>query len=121
MALSFDYTISKGILSLKALNRTSLLQPQANIFASKDYAKGYHRKGHQAENTTLIIGDEVKIKQRKLNNLTTIIESTPCIVVYTKGALIKAKGENSDHVVTRNISHFFRIPKDTFFPNSTSD
>ena len=42
-------------------------------------------------------------------------------MIYTKEALIKAKDENSDHVVTRNTSHFFRIPKDTFFPNSTSD
>ena len=34
---------------------------------------------------------------------------------------LKAKSENSDCVVTRNISHFGRIPKDPVFPNSTSD
>ena len=42
-------------------------------------------------------------------------------MIYTKGTLAKAKSENIDHVVTRIISHFHRIPKDAVFPNSTSD
>ena len=60
-------------------------------------------------------------KQRKLNKLTPIFELTPYIVIDTKGILIKVKAENNDQVVTQNISHFRRIPKDAVFPSSTSD
>ena len=42
-------------------------------------------------------------------------------MIYTKWALIKAKAENSDRLVVRNISQFLRISKDAVFPNSTSD
>ena len=41
-------------------------------------------------------------------------------MIYKKGTLIKAKAENRDRVVTRNISYFRRISKDTGFPKSTS-
>ena len=61
------------------------------------------------------------VEQRKLIKLTPIFNPTPCIVTDTKGILIKAKAENSHQVVTRNISHFRRIPKDAVFPNNTSD
>ena len=61
-------------------------------------------------------------KQRKLNKLTFMFEPTPYIVIETKGILIKAKEENSNCIVTRNIrSHFCRIWKDAVFPNNTSD
>ena len=72
-------------------------------------------------NITLQIGDRVMIKQRKLNKLTPIFQPTPYIVIYTKGILIKTKAENSNCIVTRNILHFRRIPKDAVFPYSTSD
>ena len=42
-------------------------------------------------------------------------------MIQTKETLIKAKEENSDRVVTRNISYFCRILKDSVFPNNTSD
>ena len=61
------------------------------------------------------------VKQRKLNKLTPIFKSTPYIVIETKGTLIIAKAENSGRVVTRNIAHFRRIPKDAVFPNNTSN
>ena len=60
-------------------------------------------------------------KQRKLNKLTLIFDPTPCIIIETKGALIKAQTQNSDYVVTRKISHLRIISKDTVFPKSTSD
>ena len=61
------------------------------------------------------------VKQRKLNKLTPIFDPTSYIVIGRNGTLIKVKEENSDRVVTRNISHFRRIPKDAVFPNNTSD
>ena len=67
----------------------------------------------------MLIG--LRIKQRKLNKLTSIIDPKLYIVIYTKGILVKAKGENGDRVVTRNIPHFCTIPKDAVFPSSTSD
>ena len=57
------------------------------------------------------------IKQRKSNKLTPIFEPTSYIVIYTEGTLIKAKAKNSNLVVTRNLSHFCRILKDTDFPD----
>ena len=65
---------------------------------------------------------EIELLPSKENLLLTpIFEATPYIVIETKGTLIKAKEENSERVVTRNISYFRRIPKDAVFPNNTSD
>ena len=94
---------------------------EKNICTSKQHAKEYHDKGHHAKNICLQIGDRVIFKQRKLNKLTLIFEPAPYIVIETNRTLIKAKEENSDCVVTRNISHFPKIPKDAVFPNNTSD
>lgn len=42
-------------------------------------------------------------------------------MIETKGTLTKSTAENSSHVVTRSISHFCRIQKDSVFANNTSD
>ena len=42
-------------------------------------------------------------------------------MIDTKETLIKTKKENSDHVVTKDISGFRRILKDAVFPNNTAD
>ena len=94
---------------------------EKNISASKQHVKEYHDKRHHAKNISLQIGDRVTVKQRKLNKLAPIFETTHYIVIETKETLIKAKEENSDRVVTRNISYFCRILKDSVFPNNTSD
>ena len=94
---------------------------EKNVCASKQHAKEYHDNQHHAKNICLQIGDRVIVKQRKLNKLTPIFEPTSYIVIETNGTFIKAKEENSDRVVTTNISHFLRIPKDAVFPNNTSD
>ena len=94
---------------------------EKNICASKQHAKEYYDKRHHAKNIYLKIGDRVIVKQRKLNKLTPTFEPTSYIVIETNGTFIKAKEENSDRVVTTNISHFLRIPKDAVFPNNTSD
>ena len=60
-------------------------------------------------------------KQRKLNNLTTTLESTSCIVIYTKGAIMKAKAENKEHITFSQNSFQILSFADTFFLNSTSD
>ena len=93
---------------------------EKNISSSKQHAKEYHDKRYHAKNISFQIGDRVVVEQRKLNKLTPIFETTPYLVIETKGTLIKAKEEKSDSVVTRNY-HFFRIPKDAGFPNNTSD
>ena len=94
---------------------------EKNISASKQHAKEYHYKQHHVKNISLQIGERVTVNQRKLNKLAPIIEPTPYIVIFTKEILIKAKAENSDRVVARNIWHFRRSSKDVVFPNSTSD
>ena len=83
---------------------------EKNISTSKQHAKESHNKQHHARNISLQIGDRIMFKQRKLNKLTFMFEPTPYIVIETKGILIKAKEENSNCIVTRNIrSHFCRI------------
>ena len=79
---------------------------EKSICASKQHAKEYHDKQHHAKNICLQIEDRVMVKQRKLNKLTPIFEPTPYIVIETNETLIKAEEENSNRVVTRNISHF---------------
>ena len=41
-------------------------------------------------------------------------------VIYTKWTLIKAKAENSNHRVTRNMSYFHRILNDGIFSSNTT-
>ena len=91
------------------------------ISASNFTRKSIMIKRHHTNNISLPAGDRVTIKQRKLNKLTPIFEPTSYRVICTKGTLVKADAENSDRVVTRNISHSRRIPKDAVFPKSTSD
>ena len=88
---------------------------EKSISVSKQHEKEYHNKRHHAKNISLQIEDRVMIKQRKLNEITPIFEPTPYRVIDTKGSLIKPKAENSDHEVTRIVSHFRRIPKDAVF------
>ena len=76
---------------------------EKNISTSKQHAKEYHDKQHHVKNISLQIGDRVMVNQRKSNKLTPIFEPTPYIVIFTKEILIKAKAENSDRVVARNM------------------
>ena len=50
-----------------------------------------------------------------------MLQPKPYTGIYIKGTLVKAKAKNTDHVVTRNISCFHRIPKDAVFPSSRSE
>ena len=64
---------------------------EKNISSSKQHAKEYHDKRHHAKNISFQIGDRVVVEQRKLNKLTPIFETTPYLVIETKGTLIKDK------------------------------
>ena len=53
-------------------------------------------------------GDQVLLKQKKLNKLTTAYETTPYTVVEVKGSQVTA--ENEIHQVTRHVNLFKKLP-----------
>ena len=61
-------------------------------------------------------GDLVIVKQRKANKLTPNFEPNPYRVTNQNHTMITAKDENSDKTITRNISHFKKLPESTKFP-----
>ena len=85
-------------------------------FKAKEKAADYANKRRNATNRTINIGDQVLVKQRKKNKLSTSFDIVPFIVTDIKGSMITVKALNSDRTLTRNISHFKPLPKTAELP-----
>ena len=68
---------------------------------------------------SLTVGDTVIVKQPNRNKLSTRFRSKPYIVIDRRGTGVIARNER--HTVTRNVSHFKKIPKEHFGKTSESD
>ena len=49
------------------------------------------------------------VQQRKKNKLSTRFNKTPYVVTHRHGSQITARNKD-DHCITRNVSHFKKIP-----------
>ena len=63
---------------------------------------------NHAKPRALMIGDNVLLRQKKCNKLTTPFDPKPYTVIAVKGTMVTAKRQN--HEVTRNSSYFKLIP-----------
>ena len=85
-------------------------------FKAKEKAAEYANNRRRATDRTVNIGDQVLVKQRKKNKLSTSFDIVPFIVTEIKGSMITVKALNSDRTLTRNISHFKPLPKTAELP-----
>lgn len=83
---------------------------------AKRIAAKYTDKRRHAAYRTINIGDQVLVKQRKCNKLSSPFNIIPHTVTAIKGTMITAKALNSDRTLTRNVSHFKPLPKSAELP-----
>ena len=77
---------------------------------SKAKSAAYVNAKRNAKNRTVRIGDQVLLKQQKLNKLSPSFEAKPYHIIAIKGTMITVKDNYSDRTLTRNISHFKPLP-----------
>ena len=82
----------------------------------KQESKRYTDRKRHATERELQIGDQVLVKQRKLNKLTTSFDIVPYYVTAIKGTMVTAQATANNKVITRNISHFKPLPKTAELP-----
>ena len=90
-------------------------EAKENEQSRKIYNKNYADRRRNAKESDIKIGDRVLVKQEKQNKLTSRFNKNPLIVVHRNGSRVTAK-DNNEWRITRNVSHFKRVPK---LPHST--
>ena len=81
---------------------------QENDYRSKLQQQQQHLRKQYRQPNELQVGDRVIVKQTKTNKLSTNFNPKPYIIEAKKGSMITAS--NTTHKITRNSSHFKRIP-----------
>ena len=91
----------------KVINRQK--EAKENIEQRKEKNKEYYDKRHNVKESDIKEGDIVICLQRKRNKLTSRFSPERFTVINRKGTRIIAK--NKRHIITRNISHFKKVPR----------
>ena len=76
----------------------------------KEKMKKNRDKANRAKESEIDVGDTVLVKQIKNNKFSTKFDARPYKVTRKKGTMITA--ERNDHIITRNVSHFKKMPND---------
>jgi len=77
--------------------------------ANKNKMKKHSDQYRHAVKSNLKLRDTVLVKQEKKDKLTTPFDPKPFVITQQKGSMITA--ERHDKQITRNSSHFKRVPK----------
>ena len=118
--LLFNHPI-KGKLPclLKPVFSKKHREARHNDMKAKLKMKEYQDARSHAKPSPITVGDTVIVKQPKRNKLSTRFSSKPYIVIDRRGTRVVA--QNEQHTVTRNVSHFKKIPKEHYDKASDSD
>ena len=88
------------------------------------YSKGkmaeYVNVRRHTTHSEMTPGDYVLVKQPKKNTLTTPYNATPCLVKEKKGSMITARRPDGS-LITRNSSHFRRLPPHITTPSDVTE
>lgn len=84
-------------------------QARDNEKSGQAYNKQYADSRRKAKHRDIAVGDCVLVRQKRQNKLTTNFDTTPYFVVATNKSQITAQNKDG-HKITRNVSHFKRIP-----------
>eukprot|EP00794_Sanderia_malayensis_P019334 gene19334-biopygen16221 len=91
----------------KVINRHQ--EAQDNEQKRCQYNKTYADSHRNAKERDINVGDTVLVQQEKKHKLMTRFSKTPYHVVERKGTRVIAEN-NENHRITRNVSHFKKIP-----------
>ena len=80
----------------------------------------YYSNRH-CKNRTFDIGDKVLVLQKKVNKLSPKFNQYPYVITGIKGTMIIARNPINNHQITRNISHFIKIPIDAKPPQPVKE
>ena len=83
-------------------------EAKENQIKAKDKGKEYADKRRATKSSNIKVGDNVIVKQKKTNKLSTNFATTPYTVISINGSTIVAG--NKDHRITRNSSFLERFP-----------
>ena len=77
--------------------------------ASKENMIEYANNKRKVKPHNLSIGDQVLVKQKKINKFSTPFNPKPFSIIKIKGSTITAKSVQQNNTITRNSSHFKKI------------
>ena len=77
--------------------------------ASKENMIEYANNKRKVKPHNLSIGDQVLVKQKKINKFSTPFNPKPFSIIKIKGSMITAKSVQQNNTITRNSSHFKKI------------
>jgi len=75
-------------------------------------AKQRYYANKKCKNRVLNVGDKVLVLQKKQNKLSTKFNQHPYNVIAIKGTQVSAENPVNHHQITRNVSHFIKVPID---------
>eukprot|EP00794_Sanderia_malayensis_P000683 gene683-biopygen1108 len=102
----------------KIMNRHK--EAESNELIRKDYNKQYADTQRHTKESHIKEGDTVLVRQEKKRKLMPKFNEKPYVVIERKGVTIIAENEDK-HRITRNISHFKKIPKQVQSVDSSDD
>ena len=83
---------------------------------AKQQSKSYTDSKHHTTKWKIQSGDQVLVKQRKLNKLTTSFDIAPHYVTAIKVSVVTAQATSINKVITRIISHYKPLPNTAELP-----
>ena len=109
--LLFNRKINTKLPQLTTESKSKTHQALKKRDASeKEKMKKNCDKASHAKESEIDVGDKVLVKQVKNNKFSTKFDARPYKVTRKKGTMITA--ERNDHTITRNVSHFKKLPTD---------
>eukprot|EP00794_Sanderia_malayensis_P012395 gene12395-biopygen9880 len=102
----------------KIINRHK--KAESNKLIRKNYNKQYADTQRHAKESHIKEGDTVLVRQEKKHKLMPKFNEKPYVVIERKGVTIITENEVK-HRITRNISHFKKIPKQVQSVDSSDD
>ena len=119
--LLFNRTV-KGKLPI--LNKRNVVnkhkQARENDALKQQYNKQYADNRRNAKHRDIKVGDSVLVRQKRSNKLSTNFNSKPYTVIIKNNSRITVRDSNG-HTITRNVSHFKRIPNQQNVETDTDD
>ena len=119
--LLFNRTV-KGKLPI--LNKRNIVnkhkQAHENDTLKQQYNKQYADTRRNAKHRDIKVGDSVLARQKRSNKLSANFNSKPYTVIIKNNSTITVRDSN-EHTITRNVSHFKRIPNQRNIETDTDD
>ena len=91
-------------------------------FESNGYFRNFSKRDHtRAPDINIKCGNQLIVKQPKVNKLKPHFNINPYIITAIKGIMIIAEHPVTKHQITRNISHFKFLPWTAAVPKARFD